>query len=69
MQSSPVVHVVDDDEAVRQSLAFLLRTAQIEVKTYDSAMAFLNDLPRDRLHHYRCEDAGNQRYRSPAAPA
>jgi two-component system response regulator FixJ len=46
MQSSPVVHVVDDDEAVRQSLAFLLRTAQIEVKTYDSAMAFLNDLPR-----------------------
>ena len=46
MQSSAVVHVVDDDEAVRQSLAFLLRTAQIEVKTYDSAMAFLNDLPR-----------------------
>ena len=46
MQSSPVVHVVDDDEAVRQSLAFLLRTAQIEVKTYDSAMAFLSDLPR-----------------------
>ena len=46
MQSSPVVHVVDDDEAVRQSLAFLLRTAQIEVKTYDGAMALLSDLPR-----------------------
>ena len=30
-----VVHVIDDDEAVRQSLAFLLGTAGIEVQTYD----------------------------------
>jgi two-component system, LuxR family, response regulator FixJ len=37
-----VVHVIDDDEAVRQSLAFLLRTADIEVQTYDSAVAFLD---------------------------
>ena len=36
-----VVHVIDDDEAVRQSLAFLLGTAGIEVQTYDSAVAFL----------------------------
>jgi two-component system response regulator FixJ len=36
-----VVHVIDDDEAVRQSLAFLLGTAGIEVKTYDSAITFL----------------------------
>jgi two-component system response regulator FixJ len=46
MQPSAVVHVVDDDEAVRQSLVFLLRTAQVEVKTYDSALALLNDPPR-----------------------
>src|SRR5215813_4636019 len=45
MQSDAVVHVIDDDEAVRQSLAFLLRTAQIEAKIYDSAVAFLNSGP------------------------
>src|SRR5262249_4022337 len=43
--TSPVVHVVDDDEAVRQSLAFLLRTARLEVKTYESAVAFLGSRP------------------------
>ena len=37
----PTVHVIDDDEAARHSLAFLLRTAKIDVKTYDSATAFL----------------------------
>ena len=37
-----VVHVIDDDEAVRQSLAFLLGTAGLEVRTYDSATAFLD---------------------------
>jgi len=37
----PIVHVIDDDEAVRHSLAFLLGTAKIDVKTYDSATAFL----------------------------
>jgi two-component system, LuxR family, response regulator FixJ len=35
------VHVIDDDEAARESLAFMLRTAKISVKTYDSATAFL----------------------------
>jgi two-component system response regulator FixJ len=37
-----VVHVIDDDEAVRESLAFLLGTVGIAVQTYDSAVAFLN---------------------------
>jgi two-component system response regulator FixJ len=37
----PIVHVIDDDEAARHSLAFLLGTAKIEVKTYESATAFL----------------------------
>ena len=41
----PLVHVIDDDDAIRQSLAFLLSTAKIEVKTYPSAAAFLEALP------------------------
>jgi two-component system, LuxR family, response regulator FixJ len=45
MQCDAIVHVVDDDEAVRQSLAFLLRTARLEVKTYDSAATFLGSPP------------------------
>ena len=35
-----VVHVIDDDEAMRQSLAFLFRTARIQAETYESASAF-----------------------------
>ena len=41
MPSESIVHVVDDDEAVRDSVAFLLRSAQIEVEVYESAVAFL----------------------------
>ncbi len=40
-----LVHVIDDDEGLRESLAFLLRTAGIEGKTYASAKAFLDVLP------------------------
>ena len=36
-----MVHIVDDDEAVRQSLAFLLSTAGIPVRVYESATSFL----------------------------
>jgi two-component system response regulator FixJ len=42
---SVAVHVIDDDEAVRQSLAFLLRANDIEVQTYESGMAFLGVAP------------------------
>ncbi len=45
MQSSNLVHLIDDDEAVRSSLAFLLGTAKIAVQTYESATAFLAALP------------------------
>jgi two-component system response regulator FixJ len=41
MPGSFVVHIVDDDEAVRQSLAFLLSTAGIPVRVYESATSFL----------------------------
>src|SRR5258708_24724626 len=40
-----VVHVIDDDEAVRQSLAFLLRANAIDVQTYESGAAFLRVAP------------------------
>ena len=41
MASDIVVHVIDDDEAVRDSIAFLLDTADIPVRVWDSATAFL----------------------------
>ena len=41
MTASQVVHVIDDDLDVRQSLAFLLSTAGLAVRVYDSALAFL----------------------------
>jgi two-component system response regulator FixJ len=37
-----IVHVIDDDEAMRESLSFLLGTVGMEVKTYETAMAFLD---------------------------
>jgi two-component system response regulator FixJ len=41
MPTDAVVHVIDDDEAARDSLEFLLRRAKIEVRTYESAKGFL----------------------------
>jgi two-component system, LuxR family, response regulator FixJ len=46
MRSDAVVHVIDDDEAMRDSLAFLLRAARVEVQTYESASVFLESLPK-----------------------
>jgi two-component system response regulator FixJ len=44
MQHEPVIYVIDDDEAVRQSIEFLLKTAGIAVRGFDSAVAFLDAL-------------------------
>jgi two-component system response regulator FixJ len=41
MADEGVVHIVDDDEAVRQSLAFMLSAAGLPVRLYESATAFL----------------------------
>ena len=41
MSNEPVVHIVDDDSAIRESLAFLLDTAGLNSKSYDSAAALL----------------------------
>ncbi len=45
MSDKPVVHVIDDDEAMRESIAFLLDSVKIAVRTYDSAVNFLEALP------------------------
>jgi len=44
--SEAVVYLIDDDEAVRKSLAFLLKAAQLNVRTHESAVAFLKVLPK-----------------------
>lgn len=44
MPTEAIVHVIDDDEAARESLEFLLRSARIQVRTYDSARTFLQNL-------------------------
>jgi len=44
MQPEPIIYVIDDDDAVRQSLEFLLKTAGIAVRGFDSAKAFLEVL-------------------------
>ena len=44
MPNRPQIHIVDDDEAARESLSFLLGAAGHAVKTFDSAEAFLEAL-------------------------
>jgi two-component system response regulator FixJ len=46
MADALLVHVVDDDEAVRDSLSVLLESAGLSVRTYESATAFLEALPK-----------------------
>ena len=41
MEGNAIVHLIDDDEAVRQALAFLLATAGHAVRVYESAESFL----------------------------
>jgi two-component system response regulator FixJ len=43
--SEAVVHVVDDDESARESLAFLLEAADFAVVSHASALALLDALP------------------------
>jgi two-component system response regulator FixJ len=42
--NEPVIHVVDDDAAVRDSLRFMLEAADLGVRTYDSGAALLERL-------------------------
>jgi two-component system, LuxR family, response regulator FixJ len=47
MTDQGMVHVIDDDEAARSSLEFLLSTAGLNVRTYDSAAAFVSNFKDD----------------------
>lgn len=50
MTDRMIVHIIDDDAAVRDSLAFLLGTAAIESRVHESAVDF--------LQVFRAADAG-----------
>jgi two-component system response regulator FixJ len=45
MVSDAVVHLIDDDDAVRRAVAFLLTASGHAVRVYESATAFLAALP------------------------
>ena len=40
MTGNPVVHVIDDDDAARDALAFLLRTDNFSVHAYEFREGF-----------------------------
>jgi two-component system response regulator FixJ len=44
MTSNLLVHVIDDDDAARDALSFLLMTENFSVHTYETAKAFLSAL-------------------------
>ena len=68
MAHDAVVHLIDDDEGVRQGLAFLLTASGFAVRVYE----FGRRLPRrpsgraTGLHRDRRQDAGNGRPRAAA---
>lgn len=45
MPDGLTVYVIDDDDAARDSLQFLLETAGLHAQTYETATAFLKNLP------------------------
>ena len=47
MANTPVIAIVDDDEAVRTSLASLVRSIGYEASTYESGIDFLNRQSED----------------------
>jgi two-component system, LuxR family, response regulator FixJ len=44
MSEQEMVHIIDDDDAIRDSLQFLLSTASLEVAAHESAADFLEGL-------------------------
>lgn len=45
MAGETVIHIVDDDEAMRKSLSFVFEMAGIKARTYESPVPFLATLP------------------------
>jgi two-component system response regulator FixJ len=46
---SPLVHLIDDDDAVRNSLALLISTVGLRVQGWSDPQAFLRDFPRQDI--------------------
>ncbi len=68
MNDKTVVHVVDDDAAMRDSTAFLLDVNGFKPRIYDSAGALLAEIPHRcaKLRGFGYPDAGNERHRTRA---
>lgn len=49
MAAEAIVYVVDDDDAMRDSLDFLLSSAGFSVQVFDSATSFLAALPANQV--------------------
>ena len=49
MQHKPMVHIVDDDDAVRESLHMLMQSEDIPAQTYISAEDFLDQHAQSKL--------------------
>lgn len=45
MPDNPIIFVIDDDDAARDSLQFLLESARKAVRTFENAKSFLEQLP------------------------
>jgi two-component system response regulator FixJ len=47
MEDKRIIHIVDDDDAIRRSAGFMLKTSGFEVISYPSGVAFLKAIGRD----------------------
>ena len=47
-EDNPLVCVIDDEPAIRESLRNLLRSTGLKVETFDSAQHFLNSRPPEK---------------------
>ena len=59
MARDPVVHVIDDDDAARDALTFLLSSANFLVHAYEFGHCFPKRHSHlgSRLRHHRCANA------------
>ncbi len=46
---SPLIHLIDDDEAVRDSLSLLIGTVGLRVQTWSDPQAFMDQFDRDSI--------------------